>query len=299
MPPEPAFRNGQVLAAKYRVGELIASGGYADVFAGVRRSDGLRVAIKALRPATHRADPAASERFVREAALAAHLRHPNLVHILDFGETHSGVRYMVMEYLVGEPLSYRIFDAPMAPERVAGILRQVLDALSFAHAQATIHRDLKPSNVFLCTVQTPWKTGDVDWVKLLDFGFAKGMAPAGAAVRATLTLDGEVVGTPGYVAPELLEPGGTLSPLVDLYSAGVVAYEMLCGAPAFPGEGLERASQQVVSDPAPPPRLVAGHPIFEVVRRLHARSPADRFPNAEAALTALDRAVPRAGRITM
>ena len=282
-----ALTPGQVLASKYRVESRLDGGGFADVYLAQRLADGLPVAIKALRLDVNHADPAAADRFVREAAIVTHLKHPNLVQILDFGQSRDQVLYMVMERLTGRPLSAVIHDSAMTASRVLRILQQMLDALVLAHGQGMIHRDLKPSNVYLCRVETPWPSGAGDWVKILDFGFAKGMGQAGQAIRASLTLEGAIVGTPGYVAPELLQEGGILSPRVDLYAVGVLGYEMLTGKPAFPGEGLERASLQVIQDPEEPPPDIAEHPLYAVVQRLMCRDPLERYPNAEAALRAL------------
>ena len=284
---ERALVPGQMLAGKYRVESRLDGGGYADIYLAHRIHDELPVAIKALRlDATH-GDPAAADRFVREAAIASHLMHPNLVKILDFGQSRALVLYMVMERLRGKPLSSTIHQSPMPPDRVVSILRQLLDALVHAHGQATIHRDLKPSNVYLCAVDAPHSVGPRDRVKILDFGFAKGLAKAGAAIRATLTLEGATVGTPGYVAPELLQKGGVLTPRVDLYAVGILGHEMLTARQAFAGEGIERAALQVQHDPPPLPPAVAQHPVCAVIQRLHARRPEQRYPSAAAALRAL------------
>jgi serine/threonine protein kinase len=174
---------GQILAGRYQVDGLIASGGFAVVYHGQRVEDHTPVAIKALHVNVTDSDPAAIDRFVREAAIAAHLQHPNLVRILDFGKTRHDVLYMVMEHLYGEPLFVQLYEQPMPPRRVHHVLRQMLDALVFAHGQGLIHRDLKPSNIFLCKVVGRGDADDGVWVKILDFGMARACVSRGASAR--------------------------------------------------------------------------------------------------------------------
>ncbi|MDY0004164.1 MAG: serine/threonine-protein kinase [Polyangia bacterium] len=283
-----ALTPGQIVAGAYRVDSLMEAGGYAEVFLASRLADGMPVAIKALRLDVEHGDPAAPERFAREAAMVAHLEHPNLVRILDFGRINHLALFMVMERLEGANLESLLYKSALAPGRVWHILCQILDALVVAHGQGAVHRDLKPSNIFLCPVANARPGDPVDWVKILDFGFARGISKTlGKELRRTLTLDGAIVGTPGYVAPELLQKGGRLTPLVDLYAVGVIGHEMLTGAPAFPGEGLERASLQVTSEPAEPPEEIADTDLYKTVRRLMARDPLQRTQSAEAALAEL------------
>ena len=195
--PTRALAPGQIVAGAYRVDGPLDSGGYAQVYLGTRLADGLRVAVKAMRLDVSHGDPAAPERFAREAAMVARLEHPNLVRILDFGRIEDTVLYMVMERLVGTTLESILFAEPLAPERVLHILRQILDALVVAHGQGAVHRDLKPSNIFLCPVASTRPGDPMDWVKILDFGFARGITNAlGKEMRRTLTLDGAIVCTP-------------------------------------------------------------------------------------------------------
>lgn len=283
-----ALTPGQTVAGAYRVDAPLDAGGYAEVYLATRLADGLSVAIKALRLDVDHGDPAAPERFAREAAMVAHLEHPNLVRILDFGRIHELALFMVMERLVGCTLESLLYREPVSPRRVWHILCQILDALVVAHGQGVVHRDLKPSNIFLCPVTSGRPGGPSDWVKILDFGFVRGISKTlSKELRRTLTLDGAIVGTPGYVAPELLQKGAKLTPLVDLYAVGVMGYEMLTGVPAFPGEGLERASHQVTSDPPAPAETLASTALYQTIQRLMSRDPARRQPSAEAALAEL------------
>jgi serine/threonine-protein kinase len=217
------LEKGQILADKYEVGEHLSSGAFARVYVANRISDDMEVAVKALRMDVKTSDPAAVERFIREAAVVTHLQHPNLIRILEFGRTRDDVLFMVMERLQGIGLEEIIYKEPMSPDRVRNILRQMLDALMMAHGQGLIHRDLNPSNVFLCAVDQS-DDDHRDWVKILDFGFAKGTPSTGKGMRATLTLDGVRVGIPGYMAPEILESDPELTPLVDLYAVGILGH---------------------------------------------------------------------------
>ncbi|MFH2005613.1 MAG: serine/threonine-protein kinase [bacterium] len=289
--PAGPLELGQVLAGRYQVDGLIAAGGFAVVYHGTQLAQERPVAIKALHVNVTASDPAAIERFVREAAIAAHLQHPNLVQILDFGKTRDDVLYMVMEQLHGEPLHVMLYEEPMSPRRVHHLLRQILDALTFAHGQGLIHRDLKPSNVFLCKVFTSTDVDRREWVKILDFGMAKGIRKAGnigQMMKVTLTLSGDRVGTPGYMAPEMMKDGALVTPLVDLYVAGLLGYEMLVGQKAFAGTGMARAVAQLDGDPPEPAGFIGGHPLYGIIRQLIARDPGQRFQSAEEALTALD-----------
>lgn len=295
-----ALKPGQILAETYRVDSPLDSGGNAEIYLATRLQDGLPVAIKALRIDVEQNDPAAPDRFVREAALAAHLRHPNLVRIFDFGRSRETVLYMVMERLVGRTLSSILYGAPLEPTRVLHILCQLLDALVVAHGQGAVHRDLKPSNVFLCPVQASQPGDPEDWVKILDFGFAKGLSTKlGKEMRRTLTLDGSIVCTPGYVAPELLSGKGRLTPLVDLYAVGIMGHEMLTGEPAFPGEGIERATLQLARDPPEPPGFISQSPMYQTIRHLMTRDPAARTQSASLALRELQSLLGKRGRLWM
>jgi serine/threonine protein kinase len=280
------------------VGEHLSSGAFARVYVANRISDDMEVAVKALRMDVKTSDPAAVERFIREAAIVTHLQHPNLIRILEFGRTRDDVLFMVMERLQGIGLHEIIYREPMGPDRVRNILHQMLDALVMAHGQGLIHRDLNPSNVFLCAVDQS-NDDHRDWVKILDFGFAKGTPSTGRGMRATLTLDGVRVGTPGYMAPEILEADPELTPLVDLYAVGILGHEMLTAQPAYRGAGLERIVAQRTADPPEPPQFIAGHPLYEIIRKLIRRDPAERYQSAEVALRDVDALKQSKGKLWM
>jgi eukaryotic-like serine/threonine-protein kinase len=277
------LKPGQILAKTYRVEHYLASGGYAVVYVGTRLSDNTSIVIKGLRAEAAQSDPAAVERFIREAAIAAHLQHPNIVRILDFGNTRGSVLYIILELLDGEPLSNLMYQGPMSPDFVQKVLVQVLRALVSAHDQGIIHRDIKPSNIFICNYQVGGELGEHD-VKILDFGFVK-VTREDHPFSRRLTMVGQQVGTPGYMAPELLTDANSgATPQVDLYAVGVLGYEMITGSAAFQGRGAQRALAQINSDPEPPPESIRNLPIYKVIKRLMDRNPARRYPLAAEAL---------------
>jgi serine/threonine-protein kinase len=277
------LKPGQILAKTYRVEHYLASGGYAVVYVGTRLSDQVSIVIKALRSEAAQSDPAAVERFIREAAIAAHLQHPNIVRILDFGNTRDNVLYIILERLYGEPLSNLMYQGPMPLDFVQKVLMQVLRALVSAHDQGIVHRDIKPSNIFICNFTEGKDLGDHD-VKILDFGFVK-VTREDHPFSRRLTMVGQQVGTPGYMAPELLSDANSgATPQVDLYAVGVLGYEMITGAAAFQGRGAQRALAQLSTDPEPPPEHIRNLPIYKVIKRLMERNPSRRYAVAAEAL---------------
>src|SRR4051794_39249636 len=168
-----------------------------------------------------------ARRFEREAEAAARLDHPNIVAVTDFGRTVDGMLFLVMELLQGQSLTATIrpdgAGRPMPVERALHIERQILRALEHAHASGIVHRDLKPDNIMLVV-----RDGERDVVKLLDFGIAKITAPQDGAPGEALTQAGVVFGTPEYLSPEQAM-GEDADQRADLYSAGIVLYEMLTG----------------------------------------------------------------------
>ncbi len=258
-----------VLERRYELGARLGSGGMAEVFAGYDRNLARPVAIKLLK--TDVPDPRARERFEREARTAAGFVHPNAVTVYDVGD--DGRRpYLVMELIEGRDLAELLAArGPLSPGQAARIADQMLAALGAAHERGLVHRDVKPGNVLVTRDGT---------AKLADFGIAKAAADA----TAGLTLTGQVMGTPRYLAPEQAAGEGA-TPRSDLYSAGVVLYEMLAGEPPFTGDtpvAIALAHQQApvppLTDrrPGVPPALVA------TVGRALEKDPERRFPDAAA-----------------
>src|ERR1700761_3266418 len=221
-PEDPLL--GCTLPGGYRVTHMVGVGGMGRVYCAEQVALGRTVAVKVVHP--HLADDElAAARFLNEARTASRLSHPNSVAIFDFGRTDDGQPYIVMEYLRGRDLA-RVADdeGPLPLRRTVDILRQTLAPLDEAHALGVVHRDLKPDNIVL----EPMRSG-LDFVKVVDFGLAKVLdrdAPPG--LHGVLTQPGLVCGTPEYMSPEQAR-GDELDGRSDLYSLGVVLFEVLAG----------------------------------------------------------------------
>jgi serine/threonine-protein kinase len=241
----------------------------AIVYEGVIVESGVRVAIKRLHPRL--ADPTNLERFEREATAVASLGHPGIVQVHDF---HRDPAFIVMERVEGVSLGELIRrDGPLSAGRVVSMAVQVLSALSAVHAAGVIHRDLKSSNIML------GRRPGAEVAKVLDFGVAKVRSLTG---RRTITLDGDLLGTPAYMAPEHIVDGEA-DHRSDLYSLGVVLYYALSGARPFESGDLCELLTAIIADP---PRDLGAlcpelHPrLVEVVMRALAKMPSDRFASA-------------------
>jgi eukaryotic-like serine/threonine-protein kinase len=277
-----AVAPAQRLAGRYVLDELIATGGMAEVWRGHDQVLARTVAVKILR-SDLAGDPGLAARFQREAIAVAGFTHPEIISVFDTG-VEGGIHFIVMEYFSGRSLR-QVMEAegPMDAGRTAALIRPVLTGLAFAHAEGLVHRDIKPANILV---------GDDGRVKVADFGIAKAVQGAGDA-----TTTGVVFGTARYVAPEQVS-GGSVDPRTDLYSVGVVMYEMLTGRPPFTAEtDLATAMMRLSVDPPPPRAIRSGIPraVDAVVRRAMARRSDDRFSSAEAMRAALDRADERTG----
>ena len=213
-------RIGTVLGGRYEIEEVLAQGGMAIVYVARHRTLNTRVAVKVLSAALER-NKVLRERFYREAKATQKLAHPNIIEIMDHGQTEEGLPYLVMELLRGENMADAIARGKMAPSLALPIAVQIARALSRAHDLDVIHRDLKPENVFLC----PGDDGETV-AKLLDFGIARSLRDA------RITATGEVFGTPQYMAPERIVSIDA-GPSADLYSLGVMMFEMLSGRLPF------------------------------------------------------------------
>jgi len=283
---------GRVLGGAFRIDEPFSRGTFGSVYKAVRLEDGLEVVAKALREDAGRADPSAVDRFIREAAVAAMLDHPNVVRTLNFGKTRDNVLYIILERLHGATLIEAMYDHRTPPDVTREVVRQMLAGLDYAHGLGIVHRDIKPSNVFVCNPEHRSAYGQLegDMVKLLDFGFVKVLDPPNEILAKSLTLAGHVVGTPGYIAPELMAPDEKpiVTPAADLYSTGIIGYELLTGQKAFTGEGIQRALKQLKEEPQPPPDDLADEPLLRVLRKLFVRSLDGRYQSAREALEDLE-----------
>ncbi len=273
---------GRVVAGKYAIEALIGNGGMGAVYLARHLGLDEAVAIKILHRVLQ-SDSTFADRFQREARAAARLHHPCSVRVTDYGEDTDGLLYIVMELVDGRDLA-RVLESewPLAPERVARILSQTLSALGAAHDAGIIHRDLKPENV-LVVAGFDEDDRPVDFVKVCDFGIAKDMRAARTpGVRpAAVTTTGFVVGTPAYMSPEQGR-GKPLDPRSDLYSVGVVLYELLTGRVPFEADDvIGVVMMHVTEDPIPPSKITSVHPVLEAAcLKALAKNPDDRFASA-------------------
>ncbi|WP_166396286.1 Stk1 family PASTA domain-containing Ser/Thr kinase [Rubrobacter marinus] len=265
-----------VVDNRYALVRALGSGGMAKVYLAHDEVLGRDVALKMLRGA-YAEDGEFVERFKREAQAAARLSHPNIVAVYDRGRAEDGSYYIAMEYVPGGTLKDRIVrDGALAPGVAAGVAEQIADALSAAHEEGVIHRDIKPQNALVT------RTGDV---KVTDFGIAR------AAASPSVTATSVVLGTAAYMSPEQAQ-GKTVGPQSDLYSLGVVLYEMLTGALPFEAENPVAVSLKHVNDPAPSPREAnpeVPEALDAITLRLLAKDPNDRYPSASALADDLSR----------
>jgi eukaryotic-like serine/threonine-protein kinase len=267
---------------RYRIQRKLGAGGMADVYLAEDQELGRRVAIKILN-GRHANDDQFIERFRREAKNAAALNHPNIVSIYDRGEAED-TYYIAMEFLDGRTLKELIVGRGAAPINVAvEYARQILSALRFAHRHGIVHRDIKPHNVLV----------DAEGrVKVTDFGIAR-------AGTSQMTETGSIVGTAQYLSPEQAR-GGEVDPRSDLYSLGVVLYELLTGKTPFDGETpVEIAMKHLSTTPKPPSKLRSDIPpaLDMVVLRALAKNPDDRYQSADEMEADLER-VARGARVS-
>lgn len=232
---------GRVLAGRYRVGALIGRGGMADVHVGVDSRLGRQVAIKILKPQLA-TDPAFRMRFRQEAQSAARMAHPTIVRVFDAGEetvvdasgTEVQLPFIVMEYVDGRLLKDIVHEGPLEPTAAVRIIDGVLTALEYSHRAGVVHRDIKPGNIMITT------SGQV---KVMDFGIARAVSDSATTVAQTTA----ILGTAAYFSPEQAK-GETVDARTDLYSTGVVLFEILTGRPPFRGDTPVAVAYQHVSE---------------------------------------------------
>ncbi len=278
-PPQP----GQRLNDRYQIDNILGVGGMGAVFKGQDLTLARDIAIKIMHPAIAR-QPELQARFRREAQTAAQLNHPGIVQVYDYGQSDD-LLYIIMEYVPGDNLQ-RILTSLRANRRwlrlveAVAIVRQVCQALEYAHRQGVLHRDLKPSNVMLkaeASDDLPYRP------VVADLGLAK------LLTREGLTMSGAVLGTPAYVSPEQAL-GRPLEPRSDIYALGILLYELMTGQPPFPAVTMAEAAHYHPDAPLPEPRSLRPDlppAVEQVITRALAKRPADRFPDAAAMADAL------------
>ncbi len=229
---------GSIVADRYHIMKKLGEGGMGQVYLAEHVKMGRKSALKVMHPGM-KADVDAISRFNREASNASRIAHPNVAAVYDFGETPDGIIYLAMEFVDGSPLKTVIEQqGALPPKRAAEIVRQTAEALAVAHDMGIVHRDLKPDNIMLARTRDG---GDL--VKVVDFGIAK--AAGNEAQQVTKT--GLVVGTPEYMSPEQLA-GDKLDGRSDIYSLGLVAFNMLTGKLPFPGESAQESMIMRLTD---------------------------------------------------
>ena len=264
---------GKVLTGKYRIDEKLSEGGMGAVYRGTHVLMDKTVAVKVLRPSLA-ADEKIVARFSREARAASRISHPNALSVTDFGEAEDGIVFLVMEFLSGRTLKDVVREeGPLPLERVVNIMQQVADALTAAHEQGVVHRDLKSDNIMLMPM------GSGEHAKVLDFGIAKINEPDGAP-DSELTAPNLVIGTPQYMSPEQCSQAGEIDSRSDIYSLGVILFEMLVGHVPFGGESPTIVMMKHMQEPVPSvlkERDDIPRAIEQVISKALAKVPSNRY----------------------
>ncbi|MCB9624176.1 MAG: protein kinase [Sandaracinus sp.] len=277
---------GSVLAGRYRIESQLGEGGMGVVYRATQIGLGRSVAIKLLRPVGRgRADERLRRRFEREARATCAVTHPNAVVVHDAGVTEGGLVYLVMELLEGHAVTEELDREGRLPyARALEIATTVADVLAAAHASGIVHRDIKPDNVFVA------RLGDCETVKVLDFGLAKLLD--GVDTQVTITERGQLVGTPDYMSPERLSQAETIGGAADVYSLGVMLFEMLTGRMPYDLPGTSHAyvvAAHLFQEPRRPSDLVPSlaPELDRLVLSCLAKDPAER-PSAAVLARALE-----------
>ncbi|MBN1209388.1 MAG: protein kinase [Myxococcaceae bacterium] len=288
---------GKVLNERFKILEALGSGGMGRVYKAIQSPLDRLVALKILNPQYGQdKDPGFQRRFFFEASVTAKLRHPNTVTVIDYGKTDDGIYFIAMEYLEGQTLSQLLTQTgPLAWPRALNVGQQIARSLREAHKIGLIHRDLKPANVMILNQEA-----DLDVVKVLDFGLVKSFMPDGGSFPedVSLTQNGVILGSPQYMAPE--QARNISDPRSDVYSLGVVLYQMLVGRPPFHADqGIDIIVKHINE---PPPAFGAVWPTHTIppevealVMKCLAKRPADRFDSMDAVLDSMRRAMSSAG----
>ena len=279
-------KNGDIISGRYLITRELGRGGFGAVFVATQIGLNRQVAVKVLLPSAA-IDQIQTERFAREVQLVRELVHPNTIRIYDFGKTEGGLLYFAMEYLDGQSLLSAMNEGPVfSEERTVVIIEQLLGTLIEAHNKGIIHRDLKPENIMLLKILGV----EHDFVKVLDFGIAK-VVGVGSDEFAVLTLNSQGMGTPRYMAPEILK-NEQLGPWSDIYSVGLMMIEMLSGKPALSGNlPMDIILTNMSEDPLDLPVEVTRCRLVDVIRKATQKSPFERYQSAQEFLDELRAAI--------
>ncbi len=280
---------GTQVAGRYILDTELGSGAMGQVFAARRLADGLPVAVKVVLPEVA-ASPEMRKRFEREARALSALQHPNVIGVLESGEIGDTL-FLVMELLRGESLADYLENNAVTPETALVIADQMLAGLGFAHAHGVLHRDVKPDNLFVATLPDGSRI-----LKLLDFGLVKFLDSSALGEQTTLTQQGSVFGSPPYMPPEQ-SFGHPVDARADVYSAGVVLFELLTGNWPYYGEEISDLVRAHALDPIPTlesarATLRARPELDAVIQKAMAKQPEARYADALEMRQALAR-VPR------
>jgi len=285
---EPETLIGSLLGERYQLLRLIGQGGMGAVYLATHVIIGKQIAVKVLSPDYSR-NPADVQRFLGEARAASLIRHDHVVDIADFGYAPQGQAYLVMEYLEGEDLAHTLQrDVRMPWFRVSNLIMQIGSALAAAHAKGIVHRDMKPENCFRVK-----RDGDEDFIKVLDFGIAKIVDDRFQKGEHSLTIEGGIIGTPEYIAPELCR-GLKADKRVDIYALGIIMYRMLTGVVPFrtDTDNYMAVLSQHLTDPPRPmqeqaPEANIPPKIEQIVMRALEKDPDRRYQTVEELIAAL------------
>ena len=276
-PLDPNNLVGQSLFGEYTITRKLGEGGMGAVYLAQQNSIDQKIAVKVLHEHAAESDELI-QRFHREARVVSMLTHPNIIRVFIFGRTEGGLLYLAMEYVEGQSLRDRMGSQPMEEIQAIKLMKQLCSGLSEAHDLGIIHRDLKPDNVLLTDFR-----GESNFVKILDFGIAKINEVEGGPEQQKLTQAGIVYGTPEYLSPEQAQ-AMELDNRTDLYSLGVMLYELITGKVPFTGSTPVQILTAHVFNEVPPLATAAPGPVAPTMQRIImkalAKDPDERFQDA-------------------